>query len=35
VSTFGLSFLGSIGASEGLLVLWDCRVVEKVEDSVG
>ena len=28
-------FLGSIGASGGILLMWDKRVVEKVEDAVG
>ena len=28
-------FLGSIGASGGILLMWDGRVVEKLEDVVG
>ena len=28
-------FLGSVGASGGILLMWDKRVVEKVEDAVG
>jgi hypothetical protein len=28
-------FLGSIGASGGILLMWDSRVVEKLEDAVG
>ena len=28
-------FLGSIGASGGILLMWDSRVVEKLEDVVG
>ena len=28
-------FLGSIGASGGIVLMWDKRVVEKVEDAVG
>jgi hypothetical protein len=27
-------FLGSIGASGGILLMWDSRVVEKLEDAV-
>jgi exonuclease III len=28
-------FLGSVGASGGILLMWDKRIVEKVEDAVG
>jgi hypothetical protein len=28
-------FLGSIGASEGILLMWDHRVVEKTDEAVG
>ena len=28
-------FLGSNGASGGILLMWDSRVVEKMEDAVG
>jgi hypothetical protein len=35
LSTFGLDILGSRGASRGILLMWDGRVVEKIEDSVG
>ena len=29
------SFLGSCGASGGVLLMWDTRVVNKVEEAVG
>lgn len=29
------AYLGSVGAFGGILVLWDGRVVEKVEEAVG
>jgi hypothetical protein len=28
-------YLGSVGASGGILLMWDCRVVEKIEAAVG
>ena len=28
-------YLGSLGASRGILVIWDRRVVEKLEEAVG
>ena len=28
-------FLGSVGVSGGILLMWDKRVVEKAEDAVG
>lgn len=27
------AYLGSVGAAEGILVMWDKRVVEKVEEA--
>ena len=28
-------YLGSMGASSGILLMWDTRMVEKIEDAVG
>ena len=28
-------YLGSVGASGGVLLMWDNRVVEKLEEAVG
>ena len=28
-------YLGSVGASGGVLLMWDNRVVDKVEEAVG
>jgi hypothetical protein len=33
--TCGLVFYGASGASSGILIMWDRRAVEKVDDCVG